>query len=91
MTAEVQAFIAAEKQADRNVVKACELLVVSRSAFYDRLGHTPSAREVSDAELVEKIKAIHAASGGTYGGRHGSSTSCANRASMWARSGWPAS
>jgi putative transposase len=67
MTAEVQAFIAAEKQADRNVVKACELLVVSRSAFYDRLGHTPSAREVSDAELVEKIKAIHAASGGTYG------------------------
>jgi putative transposase len=67
MTAEVQAFIAAEKQADRNVVKACELLVVSRSAFYDRLGHTPSAREVSDAELVEKIKAIHAPSGGTYG------------------------
>jgi putative transposase len=67
MTAGVQAFIEAEKQADRNVLKACELLVVSRSAFYDRLAHSPSAREVSDAELVEKIKAIHAASGGTYG------------------------
>jgi transposase InsO family protein len=67
MTAEVQAFIAAEKQADRNVTKACELLLVSRSAFYDRLDHTPSARELSDAELVEKIKGIHAASGGTYG------------------------
>jgi hypothetical protein len=33
MTAEVQAFIAAEKQADRNVLKACELLVVSRSSM----------------------------------------------------------
>jgi putative transposase len=67
MSAEVQAFITAEKQADRNVLKACELLVVSRSAFYDRLDHTPSAREVSDAELMERIKAIHAQSGGTYG------------------------
>jgi transposase InsO family protein len=67
MTAEVQAFIAAEKQADRNVLKACELLLVSRSAFYDRLHDTPSVRELSDAELLEKIKAIHADSGGTYG------------------------
>ena len=67
MTAEVQAFIEAEKQADRNVAKACELLVVSRSAFYDRLDHIPSLREISDAELMEKIKAVHAASGGTYG------------------------
>jgi len=67
MAAETQAFIEAEKQADRNVAKACELLVVSRSAFYDRMVHIPSAREVSDAELTEKIKAIHADSGGTYG------------------------
>ena len=67
MTAEVQVFIEAEKQADRNVVKACELLEVSRSAFYDRLNHVRSAREISDAELTEKIKTIHAVSGGTYG------------------------
>ena len=67
MTAEVQAFIEAEKQADRNVVKACELLSVSRSAFYDRLAHTPSAREISDAELLERIEAIHGGSNGTYG------------------------
>jgi putative transposase len=67
MIAETQAFIEAEKQADRNVAKACELLVVSRSAFYDRLDHTPSVREASDAELTGKIKAIHAQSGGTYG------------------------
>ena len=37
MTAEVQAFIEAEKQADRNVAMACELLDVSRSAFYDSI------------------------------------------------------
>jgi transposase InsO family protein len=67
MTAEVQAFIEAEKQADRNVARACELLDVSRSAFYDRLHHAPSAREVSDAELTAQIKVIHAASAGTYG------------------------
>jgi transposase InsO family protein len=67
MTAEVQAFIAAEKQADRNVAKACELLDVSRSAFYDRLNHTPSVREISDADLTEKIKAIHEQSRRTYG------------------------
>jgi transposase InsO family protein len=67
MSAEVQAFIEAEKQADRNVAKACELLDVSRSAFYERLNRIPSTRELSDAELTEKIKAIHQASGGTYG------------------------
>jgi transposase InsO family protein len=67
MTAEVQAFVEAEKQADRNVAKACELLDVSRSAFYGRLHRTPSTRELSDAQLTERIRVIHAASGGTYG------------------------
>lgn len=67
MTAEVQAFIEAEKQADRNVAKACELLDVSRSAFYERLNRTPSPRDLSDGELTWKIKVIHEQSGGTYG------------------------
>ena len=67
MTAEVQAFVEAEKQAVRNVAKAGELLEVPRSAFYVRLNHVPSARKLSDAELTERIRAIHAASGGTYG------------------------
>jgi len=53
MTTEVQAFIEAEKQADRNVNKACELLVVSRSAFYDRLDYTPVAPRILD-ELREE-------------------------------------
>ena len=67
MSAGCQAFVEAEKQAGRNVAKACELLEVSRSAFYDRLHHTPSAREISDGELTERIRTIHADSKGTYG------------------------
>lgn len=67
MTAEVQAFIEAEKTADRKVARACDLLEVSRSAFCDRLDHVSSAQEVSDAELTRKIRAIHAAWSGTYG------------------------
>ena len=34
MNAQARAFVEAEKQAGRNVVKACELLEVFRSAFY---------------------------------------------------------
>jgi putative transposase len=67
MTAPTRAFVEAEKQAGRNVAKACELLEVSRSAFYDWHQHTRSAREISDAELTGRIGVIHAASAGTYG------------------------
>ena len=36
-------FIEAEKAEQRNVAKACELLEVSRSAFYSWHQHLPSA------------------------------------------------
>ena len=62
MNARCRAFVEAEKQAGRNLAKACELLRVSRSAFYDWHQHTPAARQISDAELSERIGAIHAAS-----------------------------
>ena len=52
----VYPFIEAEKVEDRNVTKACELMEVSRSAFYDWVQHQPSRREVSDAELGERIE-----------------------------------
>jgi hypothetical protein len=67
MSAQRRAFVEAEMQADRNVAKACDLLQVSRSAFYQWRKQVPSARQLSDAELTEKIVQIHAASGGTYG------------------------
>ncbi|GAC1606229.1 MAG: hypothetical protein NVS3B21_35990 [Acidimicrobiales bacterium] len=63
----VYGFIGAEKAGQHNVAKACELLEVSRSAFYVWDAHTPSAREVSDAELAERIAEIHTSSRGTYG------------------------
>ncbi len=60
-------FIEAEKSEQRNVAKACELLEVSRSAFYDWSHHVPSARRVADDKLAERIEAIHEASRRTYG------------------------
>jgi len=60
-------FIEAEKAERRNVVKACELLAVSRSAFYEWHKHVPSARQLADEALGERIRAIHEASRGIYG------------------------
>ncbi|MGE5594651.1 MAG: IS3 family transposase [Hyphomicrobiales bacterium] len=60
-------FIAAEKAAARNVAKACTLLRVSRSAFYESIGRLPSVRTQQDAKLGGRVVAIHAASRGTYG------------------------
>ena len=60
-------FIEAEQAQQRNVAKACALLEVSRSAFYDWSKHTPSLREIADGELAERIEQIHARSRGTYG------------------------
>jgi transposase InsO family protein len=60
-------FIEAEKQGDHNVKRACELLQVSRSAYYaDRAGR-PSSRQQRDAELTAKIIEIHDESSQTYG------------------------
>jgi len=60
-------FIEAEKAGQRNVAKACALLKVSRSAFYQWHQHAPSARELADTELAERVEAIWNASRGTYG------------------------
>ena len=60
-------FIEAEKTAGRNVAKACHLLEVSKSAYYERRNGAPSKRELTDAALLEQIRAIHNESKGTYG------------------------
>jgi putative transposase len=60
-------FIEAEQAEQRNVAKACALLEVSRSAFYDWHQHVPSARQIADAELAERIQEIYDDSRGTYG------------------------
>ena len=48
-------FIEAEKTAGHSVEKACGLLEVSKSAYYERRNGVPSRREVTDAELLEQI------------------------------------
>jgi transposase InsO family protein len=63
----VYPFIEAEKVEQRNVAKACALVQVSRSAFYDWHKHIPSAREVADGELGGRIEVIYERSRGTYG------------------------
>ncbi len=60
-------FIEAEKAQQRNVKRACELLKVSRAAFYAARSGQPSDRDRADAELVTRIKAEHKRSKGRYG------------------------
>ncbi len=61
-------FIEAEKaEQDGNVAMACVLLKVSRSAYYKWSKHIPTARDLSDAELGDKIVDIHTKSRRTYG------------------------
>jgi len=61
----VYPFIEAEQAGEHSVKRACELLKVSRSAYYAR--GEQSTRERVDEQLTEKIIEVHAASNGTYG------------------------
>lgn len=63
----VYPFIEAEKAAERNVSRACELLEVSRSAYYQQRNNEPSPRDMEEAELTAAIVRLHEASGGVYG------------------------
>lgn len=67
MSDTARSFVEAEKQAGRNVTKACELLEVSRSAYYSSINRSPSKRARADAALVERIAEIHTESRHTYG------------------------
>ncbi|MFC4958350.1 IS3 family transposase [Streptomyces mauvecolor] len=63
----VHPFIEAEKRDGHNVKRTCELLQVSRAAFYARRTGKPGPRAVRDAELTKKIAEVHDHSRGTYG------------------------
>ena len=63
----VYPFIEAEKAQRRTVKRACELLEVSRAAYYAHRAATPSARQLTDEELTEHIRQAHQASKGRYG------------------------
>ncbi len=63
----VYPFIEAEKAGRRNVKRACELLKVSRAAYYAARSGQPSGRDRRDAELATRIRAEHKRSRGRYG------------------------
>ncbi len=63
----VHPFIEAEKRAGHSVKRACELLKVSRAAYYARRTSAPGPRAVRDADLTERITAVHTRSRGSYG------------------------
>ena len=60
-------FIEAEKAQQRNVKRACELLEVSRAAYYANRADSPSTRQLVDQELTEHIRQAHQTSKGRYG------------------------
>ena len=60
-------FIEAEKSRQRNVKRACELLKVSRSAYYAARDGQASDRARQDTELAARVKAVHEESKGRYG------------------------
>ena len=60
-------FIEAEEVAGHSIKHCCDTFEVSRAAYYQRRNGAPSTRSVTDAELTEQIKAIHAESKATYG------------------------
>lgn len=63
----VYPFIEAEKAQQGNVARACQLLKVSRSAYYHRRSRGPSMRSRQDVELSAAIVEVHEQSAGTYG------------------------
>jgi len=56
-----------EHQAVYRIATMCRMLEVSTSGYYAWQERSPSAREISDAALLERIRAIHEKSRGTYG------------------------
>jgi transposase InsO family protein len=63
----VYPFIEAERAQQRSVKRACELLEVSRAAYYTHHAGTLSARQRTDEELTERIRQAHQAAKGRYG------------------------
>ena len=59
-------FIAAKK-AEHSIKTMCRVLGVSRSGFHAWQSRPPSARQVDDERLLERIREIHAENRSVYG------------------------
>jgi transposase InsO family protein len=60
-------FIEAERAQQRSVKRTCELLEVSRAAYYAHHAGAVPARQRTDEELTKHIRQAHQASKGRYG------------------------
>ena len=60
-------FIEAEKTQQGTVKRACELLKVSRAAYYAHRADSLSTRQLVDQELTGHLRRAHQASKGRYG------------------------
>jgi transposase InsO family protein len=60
-------FIEAEKAQQHTLKRACELLEVSRAAYYAHRAGSVSSRQRTDQELTERIRQAHQESKGRYG------------------------
>jgi len=60
-------FIEAERAQQRTLKRACELLEVSRAAYYAHHAGAVPARQRTDEELTKHIRQAHQASKGRYG------------------------
>ena len=83
-------FIEAEKAQQRNVKRACELLKVSRAAYYAHRAAVPSARRLADEELTEHIRQAPIRRPRAAMAPRASTPSCAARGGGTAASAWPA-
>lgn len=63
----VYRHISAKRATGHPVSLTCELLEVSESGYWAWCKRPPSDRELNDAWLTERIRQIHALSGGRYG------------------------
>ena len=67
------------------IAAMCRVLDVSSSGYYAWAKRAPPARAASDAALIKRIGAVHAASHGTYGGPRTLTRKCPARAAYWTR------
>ena len=93
----VYPFIEAEKAEPEGNEGAPHAAEVSRSAYYEWSSGTPSARELADAELAEKVVDIFTKSRRTYGAPRittqlaelGIRVSKKRVARLWSSVAWP--
>ena len=84
----VYPFIEAERAQQCTVKRACQLLQVSRAAYYAHRTANVAARHRVDEELTEHIRAAHQASKGRSA-PHAFTPTCAAAATGTAASVWP--